>query len=85
VRTSSAKVTSPTRSPARPAAAASSAAACAAAASLLRPVVPKPIEADTSSSRSTVWARSSRKRFTHGSPLRAVAFQSIERTSSPGA
>jgi hypothetical protein len=52
---------------------------------LLRPVVPNAIEADASSASSSVHERSSRKRFTHGVPVRAVAFQSIARTSSPGA
>jgi hypothetical protein len=51
---------------------------------LARPLVPKRIEAETSSTSSTVWSRSSRKRLTQGSPVRASAFQSRLRTSSPG-
>jgi hypothetical protein len=72
------------RSPARPAAEAISASACAAVSALLLPAVPKRIEAETSRAKRRVWFRSSRNRLTKGSALRAVAFQSMVRTSSPG-
>jgi len=48
------------------------------------PTVPKRIERDTSTTSSTVSSRSSTKRFTNGAPIRAVTFQSMSRTSSPG-
>jgi len=45
---------------------------------------PKICEPETSTRKMTVSSRSSEKRFTCGRPVRAVTFQSIDRTSSPG-
>ncbi len=45
---------------------------------------PKRPDALTSTRNITVSSRSSTKRLTKGAPMRAVTFQSMERTSSPG-
>ena len=63
---------------------ASSADSSTAASSLLRRPEPKSCDALTSTSSITVSSRSSTNRLTCGSPVRAVTFQSIARTSSPG-
>ncbi len=46
--------------------------------------LPKMVDALASTTSMTVSSRSSAKRFTCGVPERAVTFQSIVRTSSPG-
>src|SRR5690349_6738270 len=74
----------PTLSPFSTADSASSADSSTAASSLLRRPEPKSCDADTSTSNITVSSRSSTKRLMCGSPVRAVTFQSIARTSSPG-
>ena len=50
----------------------------------LRPVVPKAPEGLKSITISSVRSRSSTNSLTYGAPRRAVTFQSIRRTSSPG-
>ena len=74
----------PTRSPLRTAAKARSAATSAARSRLTIAREPKDWEPETSTARKTVRSRSSTYFLTYGSPMRAVTFQSIERTSSPG-
>ena len=51
---------------------------------LNRFLVPKSPDPLTSTTSMAVSSRSSMKLFTYGSPVRAVTFQSMERTSSPG-
>ncbi len=63
---------------------ASNAASSTAASSFERRPEPNSSDADTSTTSMTVSSRSSTKRLTCGSPVRAVTFQSIVRTSSPG-
>src|SRR5262245_30853247 len=74
----------PTLSPFSTADSASSADSSTAASSLLRRPDPKSCDALTSTSSITVSSRSSTNRLICGSPVRAVTFQSIARTSSPG-
>ena len=50
---------------------------------LLTPFVPSSEEPLMSARMNTVNSLSSSKTFTYGAPIRAVTFQSIERTSSP--
>jgi hypothetical protein len=47
-------------------------------------VVPRAIERDTSIATMTFISRSACVCRTNGAPMRAVTFQSIRRTSSPG-
>ena len=75
--------TAPTRSLFRIADIASTAASSLASSLLKRPRVPNRSEPERSTASITVSSRSSMKRFTNGRPMRAVTFQSIERTSSP--
>ena len=60
--------------------------AASSAATSRRVASPLPVlmEALTSTAIITVSSRSSTKRFTKTSPVRAVTFQSMRRTSSPG-
>src|SRR5262245_10313897 len=74
----------PTLSPFSTALIASNADSSTAASSLLRRPLPKSCDALMSTSSITVNSRSSTNRLTCGSPVRAVTFQSIARTSSPG-
>ncbi len=80
----SVKMTSPTLSLLVIAENASSAAISAASSCLNWRTDPKRVEPLASTSSITVSSRSSVKRLTYGSPVRAVTFQSIVRTSSPG-
>ena len=82
--TRSEKSSNPTLSWFDNAAIASNAVSSAARAALERPAVPKHWLPETSTMKSTVSSRSSLKRLTKGSPMRAVTFQSMARTSSPG-
>ena len=75
---------SPTRSLFLIAENASSAASSAATSRLACSREPKAPEPDTSTSSITVSSRSSTNSLTYGSRMRAVTFQSIVRTSSPG-
>ena len=52
----------------------------------LRPLLPPPVAMDkeASTTKKSTSSRSSSKSFTKGRPIRAVTFQSMERTSSPG-
>ena len=76
-------VITPSRLPWRVARCPTASAAPSATSALRRSAVPKPIEADTSSSSHVVSVRSATWTRTCGSPVRAVAAQSIWRTSSP--
>src|SRR5688572_29063901 len=82
--TPSANRSAPARSLLRLAASPRTAAISAARSRLSCPWVPKRVEALPSTARITVSSRSSTKRLTNGVPRRAVTFQSIVRTSSPG-
>ena len=82
--TRSAASISPTRSLWSRAAKPSTAHNSAASSRFSGPAVPKRIERDTSTTSIAVSSRSSTKRFTNGAPMRAVTFQSMSRTSSPG-
>jgi hypothetical protein len=79
-----AEQTSPTRSLLRTAARASTAASSVASSLLKRPCVPKRSEPDRSTTSITVSSRSSSYWRTNGRRMRAVTFQSMARTSSPG-
>ena len=68
----------------RIAASASTAQSSAARSSFVRGNAPTPCEALTSTTKSTVRSRSSRYLRITGTPVRAITFQSNERTSSPG-
>lgn len=57
---------------------------CAAASRFDHSRLPKSIDALWSTSRCTVSSRSSAYFLMNGCPVRAVTFQSIARTSSPG-
>ena len=83
--TSSVKRHRPTRSPFCTAEKASSAAISAATSALVRVPEPKSVEAERSQSTITVSSRSSTNRLTWRWPVRAETFQSMARTSSPGA
>ena len=74
----------PTRSWLRMAAKASSAASSAASSRLRMAREPKLRLPETSTARNTVRSRSSTYCLTKGVPMRAVTFQSMVRTSSPG-
>jgi hypothetical protein len=63
---------------------ASTAASSLASSLLKRARVPKRSEPERSTASITVSSRSSMYRLTYGFRMRAVTFQSIERTSSPG-
>ena len=80
----SVKRSTPTRSLFRTADIASTAASSLASSLLKRFTVPKRSEPERSTTSITVSSRSSMYRFTKGRRMRAVTFQSIERTSSPG-
>ena len=84
VRTLSSKVTKPARSPPRVAAAAKATAACAPVRILASASPAKDWLALSSRRTRSRSSRSSWKTLTCGSPARAVTFQSINRTSSPG-
>src|SRR5688572_26507125 len=75
---------SPTRSLLPAAANASTAASSDATSALDLAPVPNSLDAERSTIRRAVSSRSSTYSFTKGRPRRAVTFQSIDRTSSPG-
>ena len=77
-------VTTPSRLPRRVATWPSTRATPSATSALRRSAVPKVIEAEASSTSQVVSARSATSTRTCGSPVRAVTFQSMRRTSSPG-
>src|SRR5437867_5248518 len=74
----------PTRSLLRMAAKASTADTSAAISVFVRSPLPNRPDPETSTSSMSVSSRSSTKRLTKGAPVRAVTFQSIVLTSSPG-
>src|SRR5512139_624239 len=80
----SVKRSAPTRSLFLTAAKASSAASSAIRSRFVRYFDPKACDGETSRRRRTVRSRSSTYFFTWGTPVRAVTFQSMARTSSPG-
>src|SRR5439155_509497 len=77
-------VTMPRRLPRRVATRPSASATPSATSAFRRSAVPNCIEADVSRTSQVTSTRSARCTRTCGSPVRAVTFQSIRRTSSPG-
>ena len=81
---SSPNATRPSRLPRRLARWPSASATPSATSALRRSAVPNAIDGETSSASQVTSTRSARSTRTCGSPVRAVTFQSIRRTSSPG-
>ena len=78
------KLISPTLSAFCTAAMANRQVSSAASSDLVRDSEPKACEPETSTRKITVSSRSSAKLLMWGMPVRAVTFQSMARTSSPG-